>query len=168
MTDRNSVRAGVFKDLVQANRVIARLVAAGFTKEQITVIAPEAHRGRFEQYRRELPSGSHTGSTAVGGAAIGALIGGLAALGGIVATGGSALLIAGPLLGTGAGAGTFIGAMMSRGFEHETANYYDQALQKGNILIAVHDDTEHKKERLAVAERILADSGTEAVAMPEG
>ncbi len=167
MNKHESVRAGVFTDLVRADRAVSSLVAAGFPKGTITVICPECDSAHFRDCLRREPGGTHTAAAAAGGGAIGALLGGLAVAAGVFATGGAAIFVVGPLL-AGAGAGTFIGAMVSRGFEREVTNYYDQALQKGSILVAVHDEGPDRVARLAAAELILGSGSTEAVAMTEG
>jgi hypothetical protein len=58
--------------------------------------------------------------------------------------------------------------MMTRGFEKEIADYYEQAVQKGKILVAVEVHGAGEEQRLAKAERILAEAGSEPVALPEG
>jgi hypothetical protein len=93
----------------------------------------------------------------------------------VVGTGGAALLIAGPLVaGLGAGAATgaatggFVGAMMSRGFEQETARFYDQAVKPGKILVGVDYEGPEQHARLQVAERVLNEAGAEAMALVKG
>src|SRR5205809_97031 len=82
-------------------------------------------------------AGTKTPKTAKTGGVIGAVVGSAIAVTTLVATGGLAILVIGPLCaGTGAAVGTFIGAMTSRGVEHQAANYYDQALRRGQLLVA--------------------------------
>lgn len=164
-----TVRAGVFSDIRKADAAVAGLVAAGFPKDRITVICPRCSDERYQEYCQREPAGTKTGKAAALGGAIGSVLGGLGALTGVVLTGGTALLAVGPLL-IGGGAGSFIGAMMSRGFEREVTNYYDQALQRGKILVAVQEpDGPEQVKRLAEAERILASSGPEPmIAVTEG
>lgn len=53
---------------------------------------------------------------------------------GLAATGGLGLVVVGPLLGAAAVSGVSggsIGAMLTRGFESEIAEDYDQAMRKG-------------------------------------
>jgi uncharacterized protein YcfJ len=100
----------------------------------------------------------------MGGGAIGLMLGGLVALAG------TGLLVAGPLLaGIGAIAGGFVGAMLTRGMEPEASNFYDQALKRGDILVAV--ECIHAKDVgacLAQAEQILAHEGSRPIPLPEG
>src|SRR4029079_10492339 len=110
---------------------------AGFQKEQITVICSDDTKERyFREFEHQEPAGSHTTAAAATGGAIGATIGGGAAGAVGVATGGLPLLVAGGVgLMAGAVWGGFLGAMMTRGLEKEAANYYDQAVQGGKLLV---------------------------------
>jgi hypothetical protein len=64
--------------------------------------------------------------------------------------------------------GGLVGAMMTRGVEKELADYYDQAVQRGKILVAAEDHSEAQRQRLAKAATILSECGSEPVALPEG
>lgn len=170
-SSKKPVRVGVFSRIAQADRAVHALVAAGFPKDQITVICPSCTAEKFDEYKKEQPAGAHTPAAAAGGSAIGAVLGGLVAAVGVVASGGIGLLVAGPLLAGAAGgavAGGLIGAMSTRGLEKEVANFYDQALQKGKILVAIEYEGEGQDERLATAERVLSEAGAEPLALPEG
>ena len=65
-------------------------------------------------------------------------------------------------------AGGLVGAMMSRGFDKEVANFYDQALQRGQILVSVEEEGPDAQQRLALAEEIFAGAGAETLSLPEG
>jgi hypothetical protein len=163
-------RVGVFRTVGQADRAVRKLLDAGFTKDQLAVVCSDKHR---EQFFHDLPTpdpaGSHTPEGIAAGGAVGATIGGLALAAVTAATGGVGLLAAGTVLvGGGALAGAFTGAMMTRGFEKEIQDYYDQAVQLGKILVAVEVHGEGNAARLAEAERILAEAGAEPVALAEG
>ena len=58
-------------------------------------------------------------------------------------------------------AGGLIGAMMSRGVEGELANYYNQAVSLGKILVAVTEHGEQMSPRLQRAAQALAEAGAE-------
>jgi hypothetical protein len=55
-----------------------------------------------------------------------------------------------------------------RGVEKEAADYYDQAVQQGKLLVAVELQDPSDAGRLAKAERILAEAGAEPLPLPEG
>jgi hypothetical protein len=159
----SQVEVGVFQTLNGADAAVADLVEAGFPKESITVICPTCSAQQFEGTHHQEPSGSHTPRAIATGGAIGVLLGGLT-VAAITATGGMALLVVGPLLGGAAAGGVvggLIGAMMTRGLEPEVADFYDQALQKGQILVAVEAPDGSALERTALG--IFERRGSEAV-----
>ena len=162
------VHVGVFDRIADADRAVQDLVDAGIPKERITVICPTCTKEKYDEYTKREPSGSHAVAGAATGGAIGALLGGLAAVIGITASGGTGLFVAGPLLftsGTGAVFGGFVGAMMTRGMEREVADFYDQALEKGKVLLAVEASDEVTTDQVAVADRIFAETGAELVSL---
>lgn len=167
---RKPVRIGVFDHIAAADRAIHALHQAGYGRDELTVVCParqleQVHEER-DAFRHEDSSQAQTRRWVAEGSAIGAVLGGLVAAAGLIGTGGAALLVAGPLLvaaGGGAVAGGFVGAMMERGLEKDVVDYYDQALEKGKVLVAVESDD---SARLLRAEDILAAQGAEPLALP--
>jgi hypothetical protein len=85
------------------------------------------------------------------------------------ATGSLALWAAGPISAWAGGvAGGLVGAMMTRGVEKELANFYQQAVMKGQILVAAEDHSPNNERALQKAASILADAGAMPLALPEG
>ena len=113
-----TLRVGVFSTPHQADKVVEGLLAAGFTTEQITVICSDAARQRhFHQFEHQARGASVAPGAVAAGGAIGALVGGLAAVTAALATGGVALLFTGGAAAwAGAVVGGLVGAMMTRGF----------------------------------------------------
>ena len=168
MHQEPSIRAGVFTDVRSADAAVAALVDAGFPTESISVVCPRRLLPHFEQLDRQEPAGAHTPAAVAVGGAIGSLLGGLSAAAGALAAGGTGLLFVGPLLAGIAGGGVtggFLGAMATRGIEGELADFYDQALRRGRILIAVGPALERGPSvpPLSEAERIFARTGAETV-----
>ena len=64
--------------------------------------------------------------------------------------------------------GGLVGAMMTRGVEKELANYYDQAVVAGKLLVAAEAYGSTAAKRLADAQRILHEAGAEPVALEKG
>jgi outer membrane lipoprotein SlyB len=156
-----SLRVGIYSELDHADRAVERLLAAGFAKAQLTVICSDETRQRhFQQFEHQQPAGEHTPVAAASGSAIGVLVGSATAIVATLVTGGTAVLISGAL-GAWAGGvvGGLVGAMMTRGVEHELADYYDQAVTAGKILVAVDEHGPQAAEHLSVAERIFAEAG---------
>ncbi|MGE5193194.1 MAG: hypothetical protein ACM3U2_11920 [Deltaproteobacteria bacterium] len=169
-TSARPVRAGVFSSLPVADTLVQRLLAAGFSRDEITVVcSDEALESHFRQFEHQDPAGSATPSAVVPGATIGAAIGGLAGIAVGAASGTVPLLIAGAAgLSGGSAMGGFLGAMLTRGEEKELANFYDQAVRSGKILVGVEAHGPHAETRLAQAAKIIADAGAEPVSLPEG
>ncbi|MEX0713629.1 MAG: hypothetical protein WD278_14825, partial [Pirellulales bacterium] len=69
---------------------------------------------------------------------------------------------------TGGVVGGLVGAMMTRGVEKELADYYDQAVLKGRILVAAEVAGDEENASLAEAERVFREAGAEPVSLPEG
>jgi uncharacterized membrane protein YphA (DoxX/SURF4 family) len=168
--DERPIRAGVYSHVRDADRAVSNLLAAGFTTQEISVMcSDEAIERHFQQFEHEQPAGTHTPASAAIGTVVGAAVGGLVAVTGLITTGGAAVLAAGAVATWAGGiVGGFVGAMMTRGVEKSLANFYDQALTAGKILVAVHDEGEHATSRLAQAEKILVDAGSEPITLPEG
>lgn len=164
------IRVGVFATMESADCAVSSLLKAGFTQEQVSVLCSDsAIEDRYRRFEHQDPAGANTAEAAVGGGAIGAALGGLAVLAGAVTTGGLGLLAAGGVAAWAGGiVGGLVGAMMTRGVEKELADYYDQAVQRGNILVAAEDHSEAQRQMLAKASKILVTCGAEPVALPEG
>jgi hypothetical protein len=162
--------AGVFSNVEDATRAVHDLLAAGFSTEHVTVVCSDDTKERhFREFEHQDPAGTHTTSAAVVGGTIGAALGGLTVVAAAVATGGIALWAAGPITAWAGGvAGGLVGAMMTRGVEKELANFYQQAVLDGQILVAAEDHGPHHEEALARAAKILADAGAQPVPLREG
>ena len=163
------VRIAVFRSVRDADRAVRGLLDAGFAREHVSVVCSDrAKEAHFREFEHDQPAGTTT-AAAAGAGAIGGFAAGLAAATVVVATGGIGLLVAGPLF-TGAGAvvGTFVGAMMSRGVEHEVADYYDQALSAGDILVAAEIEAGGDPALLGRAEAAFREAGSNPVALPRG
>jgi hypothetical protein len=161
------VRAGVFSSGDAALQALHRLRDAGFTREEISVVATEeAMKKHFPKDMPDEmttePAGSHT-SDALNKAGLGAL--GLGVVGGataLVTTAGTAMIVLGAMAGL-AVAGTFVSVMATRGVESSAADYFDQAVQAGKILVAVEvsGDDDEAQERRKQAESIISSSGAD-------
>ncbi len=170
MSQETPVEIGVFEDYPSAERAVEALLATGFEPGAISVICPTCSARQFPEVEHVEPAGAHTPGAAATGGVIGSVLGGLTAAGGIAASG-TALLVAGPLLAAGAAVGAvtgaFIGAMTTRGLEPEISDFYDQALSRGQILVAVDTDRPGGSGRDR-AERALLEAGALPLALRRG
>jgi len=164
------IRAAVFSTVEQTKQAVARLLAVGFTKDQITVICSDDTKERFfREFEHQEQAGSNTPAAAATGGAIGATLGSLATGAVGLAIGGVPLIVAGGIgLMAGAVWGGFLGAMMTRGIEKEAANFYDQEVQAGKLLVAVEQTHPDARPSLNEAEQILAEAGAQPMPLTEG
>jgi hypothetical protein len=164
------LEVGVFDTVDEARQAVRGLLDAGFSQEQITVVCSDETKERyFSEFEHQHPAGTFTPAATITGGTIGALIGGLTVVASAVATGSLALWAAGPISAWAGGvAGGLVGAMMTRGVEKELANFYQQAVVSGQILVAAEDHGADSSQMLAKAEQVLLDSGARPLAMQEG
>lgn len=161
----DAVRVGVFDNLARADRAVQRLVDDGVSTSRISFICSDAIPGLSQDVERVHPAGSLTIPAAAAGGALGTLLGGLTAIAGLTLTSGAGVLLVGPFLGSAAAggiAGGFVGAMATRGFEPEIADFYDEALRNGQILIAVEpaDDDADQPDQARVEAMLEAAGAT--------
>jgi hypothetical protein len=168
-TDR-PIEVGVFDTVPAADRAVGDLLTAGFSADQITVVCSDATKQRyFSEFAHQKPAGTHDAKATFTGGAIGALLAGLTIVASAAVTGGTAILAAGPITACAGGvAGGFVGAMMTRGVEKEVANFYQQAVMNGRILVAAEDAGSDTKRSLPEAARIFARAGAKPMQMREG
>jgi hypothetical protein len=157
-------RVGVFTEAARARRAIDEARANGFTGIVVVTADPELQdelrkvcddvRGCIEPISRT--PGQLSPGAALGGAGIGLVVAFITVwlfsraygpLAGI-------LNVAIPLAGIIWGA--FIGLMVSRGWQGEIENFYDQELGPRDILVALEV---RDPRRVAVAEKILREEG---------
>jgi len=165
-----SVRAGVFATVAKADQAVQGLLAAGFRKDQITVVcSDEAKEQHFREYEHQEQAGANTPAVAATGGALGAAIGGATAVAAGIAGGGLPLLIVGGAgLLTGSVFGSFLGAMLSRGFEKEAANFYDQAVEQGKLLVTAELQDGDHAGILRKAEEVFIAAGAEPLPLAKG
>jgi hypothetical protein len=166
------MEVGVFATVEDARQAIRGLIDAGFTKDAITVICSDETKERyFQEFEHQDPAGTHTTKASILGGTIGALVGGLSVIAAAIGTGSLALWAAGPITAWAGGVtGGLVGAMMTRGVEKELANFYQQAVMNGHILVAAEAPTSATggQPSLTAAAGVLAKAGAKPMVMPEG
>jgi hypothetical protein len=169
VSQKKTVRAGIFRDAASARRAIDAAHAQGF--DRVHILCNDA-RLRVE-LADEIEDDANLlawspgwlgGLFAFAGAAVGLVLGLAGAW--YLTLRGIEPPIAGMIIpGAGVIAGAFVGAMASRGFTREEQDFFDQEVGDGEILVAIEARSD---VRLAAAERILADAGVTPVALPAG
>jgi len=144
---------GMYDDLADARKVVEELVNAGIGREHISLIAGD----REGRYAADLPPDNGTGENVAGGAATGAVVGGLGGLllglGALAIPGIGPIIAAGPLLsglvgaGVGAAVGGLVGALTEAGVPEEQAGYYAEGVRRGSTLVTV-EAPEHRADEV--------------------
>lgn len=161
------VRAAVFEDKDAATRAVQELRAAGFSVDQISVVCSEEHMQKHFGEYTEKPAGSHT-SPALSSAAIAGLgLSGAAGVSALVLSGGAAVVAVGAFAGL-ALTGTLVSLFASRGVEKEIADFHDQALQAGDLLVAVEVHGSDAEAWLDKADEVFRRVGAKPIELPEG
>jgi hypothetical protein len=166
-TIERPIEVGVFDSITAASQAVEELLVAGFFQQQITVVCSDETKERyFRAFDHQKPAGTYNVPATVAGSALGAIAAGLTIVATAVATGGLTILAAGPITAAAGGvAGGFIGAMMTRGVERELANYYQQAVLEGRILVAAEASGSDAAHKLALAARILLQAGAQPLSL---
>lgn len=128
----------------QAERIIDRLLVAGFSSSEISVLMPETDSRHDIGHVKntKAPEGAATGA-ATGGVA-GGVIGLLAGIGALAIPGVGPLIAAGPIMAAlsgaavGAATGGVVGGLIGLGIPEIEAKIYQEKLKTGNYLISVH------------------------------
>lgn len=159
----NPIHMAVYNDVKGAATAIRDLQEAGFTHDEISVLCSDKHREEiFKEYIHEEPAGSHD-DEALNRAGLAALgLGGAAAVTGLVTSAGTAIFAIGAFAGV-AAITTFVSLMLTRGAEKELADYYDQAVLEGNILVAV-ETKDPARQRMA--DEVFRKHGDRPVSLP--
>ncbi|WP_395739007.1 hypothetical protein [Prosthecobacter sp.] len=137
----------------QANRIVERLLASGFSNSDISVLLPDATgKGEFGHVKSTKASeGVATGATTGGiaGGAIGLLLG----IGALAIPGLGAFIAAGPVMAAlsgaavGAATGGVVGGLIGLGIPEIEAKRYETRLREGNFLLSAHTETSEQISR---------------------
>jgi hypothetical protein len=133
---------GTYTDLQNAYAVANDLTAAGYSRNDISVIANDAKNSYSPYLDKGYVAPADDAATGAGiGAAIGGIGGLLIGLGALTIPGIGPVIAAGPLLaaltgaGVGAVTGGIVGALVDLGIPDEDANLYSEGLRRGNVLV---------------------------------
>lgn len=153
---------GLVQTSAQAEQVVAALQSSGFTKDDISVLLPDAKATRDFAHEKntKAPEGSAIGATT--GGVLGGTLGVLAGIGALAIPGLGPFIAAGPIMaalsGAAAGAtvGALTGALVGMGIPELEAKQYENKVKGGNTLISVHTDNSDEQKR---AKEVLQASG---------
>jgi hypothetical protein len=167
MSGKNTAVFGIYKNASQADRAVDRILAAGFSNNDISVLLPEAQSSREFAHEKntKAPEGTTMGVTT--GGAVGGALGLLAGIGALAIPGVGPFIAAGPImgalagLGVGGAVGGLIGALVGMGIPEYEAKRYEGRVKDGGVLLSVHCDTSNEIRR---AKDLLEGTGAEDIA----
>ena len=154
----------LYDDLATAQATVQDLVNAGFSRENISIVANDT-TGEYSKYMATHPADGTDDHVGPGegsafGAAVGALTGALVALGALVIPGIGPVIAAGPLVAGLAGAATgalaggatggIVGGLLSMGVPNDEAGFYAEGVRRGGTLVSatVSDEWANRVENI--------------------
>jgi hypothetical protein len=161
---------GLFLEREKAEQAIDSLDEAGFDQGEISVLAREEAVEDIIDDERGESAVETAGAGALGGTALGGLVGLIAGASTLVIPGIGPALAAGAwatALGTtaagagiGAAYGGFVGALIGFGVAEEQTHVYVEGIEQGGIILLVQPD---EQQRLQTAEEIMTTHGGRGV-----
>lgn len=166
MKSKNTAVFGIYNSRSHAESAVDRILNAGFTNNDISVLLPDAQSSKDFAHEKETkaPEGATAGVTA--GGALGGTLGLLAGIGALAIPGVGPLIAAGPImgalagLGVGGAVGGIIGALVGMGIPEYEAKRYEGRVKDGGVLLSVHCDTSDEVSR---AKDLLKETGAEDI-----
>ena len=168
---------GVFMSPTEAQKAIDDMEDAGFDRDEVSLLAQKESVEGILDAEKEEAAVESAGVGAVGGTALGGLIGLAAGATALVVPGVGPALAAGAwaaTLGTtaagagvGAAYGGLVGALIGFGVTEEETHLYVNSVQEGGILLLVQPDD---PEQIATGRRIMDQHdgiGVDVVTKPE-
>lgn len=161
---------GIAQTEAQAIAIVDQLKAAGFSRDDISVLFPDktGTRDFAHEQHTKAPEGAATGAGT--GGVLGGALGWLAGIGTLAIPGLGPFIAAGPIMaalsGAAAGAalGGLTGALIGMGIPEYEAKRYEGRVKEGNILISVHAEDRDERAR---AKDIFEQAGAEDISYTE-
>ena len=166
MEDKKTAVFGIYHSRAQAETGVDRLLAAGYSNDDISVLLPdnEGSKDFAHEKNTKAPEGTTAGVTT--GGVVGGTLGLLAGIGALAIPGVGPLIAAGPImgalagLGVGGAVGGLIGALVGMGIPEYEAKRYEGRLREGGVLISVHCDT---SDEITRAKEVLKQTGAQDI-----
>ena len=166
MAVENTAVFGIYKDSAQAESAVDRILVAGFSNNDISVLLPDTKSSKEFAHEKntKAPEGTATGVTT--GGVIGGTLGLLAGIGALAIPGLGPFIAAGPImaalagLGVGGAVGGLVGALVGMGIPEYEAKRYAGRVKDGGVLLSVHCDT---SDEIARAKDLLKQTGAEDI-----
>jgi hypothetical protein len=137
----------------QADAIVGKLRAAGFSDNDISVLFPDKGSTRDFAHKKEtkMPEGATVGAST--GGVVGGTVGLLAGIGALAIPGLGPFIAAGPIMAAlsggaiGAVGGGLTGALVGLGIPEYEAKRYEGKVKEGGILISVHSESNDETSR---------------------
>ncbi len=167
MAGKNTAVFGIYKGIMEAERAVDRIMTAGFSNNDISVLLPDNQSTKEFAHEKntKAPEGTTTGATT--GGVVGGTLGLLAGIGALAIPGVGPFIAAGPImgalagLGAGAAVGGLIGALVGMGIPEYEAKRYEGRVKDGGVLLSVHCNT---SDEISRAKDLLKATGAEDIA----
>ena len=166
MAGKNTAVFGIYKSSAQAESAVDRILAAGFSNNDISVLLPDTQSSKEFAHEKntKAPEGTTTGATT--GGVVGGTLGLLAGIGALAIPGVGPFIAAGPIMaalagvGVGGAVGGLIGALVGMGIPEYEAKRYEGRVKNGGVLLSVHCDT---SDEITRAKDLLKQTGAEDI-----
>ncbi len=166
MAGKNTAVFGIYSTQEAAASVVDTLQAAGFRREDISVLYAEnvGSKDFAHEKATKAPEGAAAGGGA--GAVIGGALGVLAGIGLLAIPGLGPFIAAGPIMaglagmGAGGAIGGIAGGLIGLGIPEYEAKRYEGRVREGGVLLSVHSDSSAWTRR---AKEILERTGAQDV-----
>ena len=167
MTGKKTAVFGIYDSRIQAEGSVDRLMAAGFSNDDISVLLPDTQNSKDFAHEKNTKAPEGTTAGVAAGGAIGGTLGLLAGIGALAIPGLGPFIAAGPImaglagLGVGGAVGGLIGALVGMGIPEYEAKRYEGRIKEGGVLLSVHCDT---SEEITRAKDLLRHTGAQDIA----
>jgi len=158
---------GIYVSASHAEGAVNRLLQAGFSNSDISVLLPDHRTARDFAHRKDTKAPEGTAAGATAGGILGGTLGVLMGIGALAIPGLGPFIAAGPIMaglaGIGAGGtvGGLIGALAGVGIPEYEAKRYEGRVKDGGVLLSVHCET---SEQISRAKELLKSTGADDIA----
>jgi len=166
MAGKNTAVFGIYKNSAQAERAVDRIIAAGYSNNDISVLLPDSRSSKEFAHEKNTKAPEGTAAGVTTGGIIGGTLGLLAGIGTLAIPGIGPFIAAGPImaslagLGVGGAVGGLIGALVGMGIPEYEAKRYEGRVKDGGVLLSVHCDT---SDEISRAKDLLKETGAEDI-----
>src|SRR5579859_2322831 len=166
MAGKNTAVFGIYPSTIQAERAVDRILAAGFSNNDISVLLPDSQSSKEFAHEKNTKAPEGTAAGVTTGGVVGGTLGLLAGIGALAIPGLGPFIAAGPImaslagLGVGGAVGGLIGALVGMGIPEYEAKRYEGRVKNGGVLLSVHCDT---SDQISRAKDLLTATGAEDI-----